>query len=103
MQVSNKQKRVKEAEEMIEQLSADIASAESDASQLTDDIQDIDNRVDGFNKDIQAAQEIRASEKKDYEKAHADYSESIDAVGRAVDVVKKQASASASVAMSTPH
>merc|ERR1719484_189326 len=74
----------------MEQLEADIASAESDVSTLTDEIAAIDAQIDEHKKDMKAATEIRESEKADYLKTHTDYSESIDAVTRAEAVLSKQ-------------
>merc|ERR1712138_183194 len=44
-----------------------------------------------FTGDIKAASKVRASEKADYDKMHKDYSESVDALERAIAVMKKQA------------
>jgi chromosome segregation ATPase len=84
---SNKQKAIKEAEELMEQLEADIAAAESDVSTLTDEIAAINAEMDSKEKDMQAATEIRDSEKEDYKKTHTDYSESIEAVTKAEAVI----------------
>merc|ERR1719443_1508656 len=43
-----------------------------------------------LNGDIKAATAVRAKDRADYEAMHQDYSESIDAIERAIDVLKKQ-------------
>jgi len=94
----SRQESIKEGEARMEQLEADIASAESDVSTLTDEIAAIDAQIDEHKKDMKAATEIRESEKADYLKTHTDYSETIDAVTRAEAVLSKQ-SADVSQAM----
>jgi chromosome segregation ATPase len=84
---SNKQKAIKEAEELMEQLEADIAAAESDVVTLTDEIAGLNAEMDSKRKDMQAATEIRDKEKEDYKKTHTDYSESIEAVTKAEAVI----------------
>merc|ERR550514_2722606 len=74
----------------MEQLEADIAAAESDVATLTDEIAALNAQIDEHKKEMQAASEIRESEKADYHKTHTDYSESIDAVARAESVLSKQ-------------
>jgi hypothetical protein len=85
-----RQQSIKEAEELMEHLSAEIAKADADVAQLTDEIAAIDESIAGFKKEMKAATEIRESEKADYQATHTDYSESVDAVTRAVNVLKKQ-------------
>jgi chromosome segregation ATPase len=87
---TSRQKSIKEANELIEQLQADIAAAESDVATLTDEIAALDAQIGEHKKEMQAATEIRESEKADYHKTHTDYSESIDAVSRAEAVLSKQ-------------
>merc|ERR1712233_103360 len=45
----------------------------------------------GWTGDKKAATKVRAMEKADYDATHKDYSESIDALERAIAVLKKQA------------
>jgi len=86
-----KQNSIAEAKELMEQLSAAIQKAESDISTLTDEIAALDNQIGLWNQDMKAATEVRTKEKGDYQTTHTDYSESIDAVGRALNVLKQQA------------
>jgi chromosome segregation ATPase len=87
---TNKQKAIKEAEELMEQLEADIAAAESDVVTLTDEIAALNADMDSKKKDMQAATEIRDKEKADYKKTHTDYSESIEAVTKAEAVISSK-------------
>merc|ERR1719407_280141 len=59
----------------------------------------LDSDISGFQSEMQAATEIRGKEKADYKVEHTDLSESVDAVGRAVNVVKKQAGSKAQAMM----
>merc|ERR1719253_1753433 len=86
-----RQESITEAEEKMEQLTADIQKATSDIATLADEIQALDNQIASWNQDKKAATEVRQKEKADYQTTHTDYSESIDAVGRALSVLKQQA------------
>jgi hypothetical protein len=87
---TEKQKRVKEAEELMSQLEADIMSAESDVAELTQAMADLDAEMDQYRADMKAATEVREKEHADYEATHKDYTESVDAVSRAVSVLGQQ-------------
>merc|ERR1719199_2318656 len=85
-----KRESVEEAEALMEQFSADVAKAKSDADELNEGIMELDNAIEGFKKDMQSATEVRTKEKSEYDETHADYSASIDAVERAISVLSKQ-------------
>ena len=53
-----KQKRVKEAEELMSSLEADIMSAESDVAELTQAMADLDAEMDQYRADMKAATEV---------------------------------------------
>merc|ERR1719498_1611155 len=86
-----RQESIAEAEEKMEQLTAEIQKATSDIATLTDEIQGLDNQIASWNQDKKAATEVRNKEKADYQTTHTDYTESIDAIGRALNVLKQQA------------
>jgi len=86
----SKQRSIKEAEELMEHLSAEISKAEADVAQLSDEIAVLDNDMAGFKEEQKSATEIREKEKTDYQAEHTDFSESVDAVTRAINVLKKQ-------------
>merc|ERR1719506_698462 len=58
---------------------------------LTKKIAGLDEDISVWNGDIKAATSVRELEKADYDAMHKDYSESIDALERAIAVLKKQA------------
>eukprot|EP00429_Kryptoperidinium_foliaceum_P020321 CAMPEP_0176036340 /NCGR_PEP_ID=MMETSP0120_2-20121206/17997_1 /TAXON_ID=160619 /ORGANISM="Kryptoperidinium foliaceum, Strain CCMP 1326" /LENGTH=420 /DNA_ID=CAMNT_0017369727 /DNA_START=76 /DNA_END=1334 /DNA_ORIENTATION=+ len=87
----DKKRAIKEAEETIEVLKADIQKYTSDAQELTKEIAEHDADIATWTGDKKAATNVRAIEKADYETLHKDYSESVDALLRAVAVLKKQA------------
>jgi len=86
-----KKRAIAEAEEMIEVLKADIEKYIADAAQLTKEIAGHDADVAAWTGDQKAATGVRGMEKADYDALHQDYSESIDALQRAIAVLKKQA------------
>merc|ERR1719223_2697367 len=76
---------------MIEVLKADIEKYTADASQLGKEISGLDEDVSIWQGDMKAATKVRQIEKTDYDATHKDYSESVDALQRAIAVLKKQA------------
>merc|ERR1719181_1044415 len=85
-----KTRAIKEANEMIEVLKADIQKYTADVALLTKEIAELDEDVAIWTGDIKAATNVREIEKADYDATHKDYSESVDALERAIDVLKKQ-------------
>merc|ERR1719316_247387 len=86
-----KKRAISEANEHIEVLTADIAKYTADAAQLTKEIAGHDEDISVWGGDKKAATKVRAIEKADYDALHKDYSESVDALERAIAVLKKQA------------
>merc|ERR1719400_1039960 len=85
-----KQRAIKEAAETIEVLKADIAKCTADAAKLTKEIAAHDADIAAWTGDKNAATKVRQIERADYEALHQDYSESVDALQRAIAVMKKQ-------------
>merc|ERR1719263_2301115 len=86
-----KKRAIEEANEMIEILKADIQKYAADAEQLAKEIAEHEEDIAVWTGDIKAATKVREIEKADYDATHKDYSESIDALQRAIAVLKKQA------------
>jgi cell division septum initiation protein DivIVA len=86
-----KKRAIEEANEKIDKLKADIEKYTSDAATLTKEIAGHDDDIAAWTGDKKAATKVRAMEKTDYDATHKDYSESIDALERAIAVLKKQA------------
>jgi peptidoglycan hydrolase CwlO-like protein len=84
---SDKGKSIADGNAAVEQLTADIVKAESDAKVLSEEVAGHEADVAGWKKDMEEATAIREKEKADYDAAHADYSESIDAVKQAIQVL----------------
>merc|ERR1719301_52640 len=76
--------QIAEAKAKIEQLTADIAKAESDAEVLAGEIEDLEADVVRIQGEVKNATEVREKENADYATTHQDYSESIDAIQRAI-------------------
>ena len=85
-----KTRLIKEAAEKIEVLTADIEGYTAAAEQLAKEIASHDEDISAWTGDVKAATKVRDMEKATYDKTHTDYSESIDALERAINVLKKQ-------------
>mmetsp|Transcript_32870 Transcript_32870/g.79191 ORF Transcript_32870/g.79191 Transcript_32870/m.79191 type:complete len:681 (+) Transcript_32870:84-2126(+) len=75
----------------IEELVAEIEKLNADVKKLTGEIGELDQSVTTLKTDIKAATSVRGMEKSDYVATHNDYSESLDALDRAIGVLKKNA------------
>merc|ERR1719504_452096 len=85
-----KTRAIAEAEEKIDRLTADIQKYTAKAAKLTKEIAELDEDISIWTGDIKAATKVREIEKADYDALHKDYSESVDALQRAIAVLKKQ-------------
>jgi len=87
---AEKHAAIKEANDQIEILKADIQKLSADAELLGKEIAEHEEEIAGWSGDVKAATKVRDTERADYEETHKDYSESVDALERAIDVLKKQ-------------
>merc|ERR1719313_177518 len=87
---AEKKSNIEDAEGQIETLQADIQKAESDAAMLAKEIAELDDEISKASADKAEAIRIREEEKGDFGKKHKDLSETIDALDRALVVLKKQ-------------
>jgi len=85
-----KTKAIADADDQIDVLKADIEKFTADAARLTEEIAVHEEDISTWSGDIKAATKVRETEKADYDATHKDYSESIDALERAIAVIKKQ-------------
>jgi len=88
--MDEKQAAIKKAKASIEQLSADIMKAQADQTQLADEIAALGTEMDAWEKDQANLTAEREAEKADFDALQADYDESIDALKRAIAVLKKE-------------
>merc|ERR1719197_1936358 len=88
---SQKQKAIKDANEEMEVLKANIESAESDAADLTEEIAQHDEDIATWNGDLKASTKVREIENEGYLAAHKDYTESIQAIEDGIAELKGQA------------
>jgi hypothetical protein len=86
-----KKRAIEEANEKIDILKADIAKYIADVAQLAKEIAEHEADIATWTGDSKAATKVRDIEKADYDALHKDYSESVDALERAIAVLKKQA------------
>lgn len=90
--IRQKTAAIQEANEMIEVLKADVQKYAADAELLSKQIAKHEEDITVWTGDQKAATKVRDIEKADYDAAHADLSESVDALGRAIAVLKKMMS-----------
>merc|ERR1719197_1794601 len=86
-----KQRAIKEANEAIEMLQADIQKYEADAARLAKEIAQHDEDISTWEGDFKAATKVREIENTDYLATHKDYTESIDALDEGIATLKAQA------------
>lgn len=87
---TDKTRAIEEANNAIEKLSADIQKAQADAAKLGREIAAHEHEIAMFKGDKEAATNVRTTEREDYTVTHQDYSESVDALKRAIAVLKAQ-------------
>jgi len=85
-----KKAAISDADEQIGILEANIEKYTSDAAQLAKEIAGHDEDITVWGGDIKATTKVRGIEKADFDATHKDYSESIDALERAVATLKGQ-------------
>merc|ERR1719310_1227535 len=83
-----KASNIASAKDAIEQLKADAQKAEADAMVLTKEIADLGTDIDGWTGEKEEALAIRAKEHADFVVVHTDYTDAMDAVERALQVLK---------------
>merc|ERR1719408_306000 len=86
----DKTKSIAEATAQIAELAAAIDKAEADAETLTEEIAELEKEVAKLTADADSATALRKKENGDYKAAHQDVSESIDAIARAIQVLKQR-------------
>jgi len=85
---SSKTTAITKAKAALEQLAADIEKSASDAAAAGKAIEGLDKDITMYEADKKEATEVRATAHADFEATHRDYSESIDAIERALAVIK---------------
>lgn len=88
---SEKEQGIKKAGGLIESLTADVQKFKADLARLGGEIMTHGSDIDGWGKDRAAAKEIFETERAEYIKTHADYTESINALTQAMMELKQKA------------
>jgi len=86
---AEKSKDIAKAKEEIDQLEATIAKAQADVTELTSYIAKLDEDVATWTADAAKATAERKKEKAEFDAAHKEYVDSIDAVERAMGMLEK--------------
>merc|ERR1719330_158461 len=85
---SEKQEAIAQAEVTREGLLADIEQYTAEAARLGKEVAAHDEDIAVWNGDMQAVTKVRNMAKATYDATHTDYSESVDALQRAIAVLK---------------
>mmetsp|Transcript_34919 Transcript_34919/g.84341 ORF Transcript_34919/g.84341 Transcript_34919/m.84341 type:complete len:677 (+) Transcript_34919:72-2102(+) len=88
---ASKKKAIAREAEDIENLSAEMEKLEADGEELRREIKGLSTDEDKWSNELTEATAQRKKERKVYQEEHADLSESVDAIERAIMVMKKQA------------
>jgi len=91
MTKESKAAAIETAEQDLESLDADVAKATADIETLAAEIASHQKAIDASAQEQKQLTSVRKAAAADYKASHKDYSESIDAVSRAVATLKKQA------------
>jgi len=98
---------IKDGVNKIEELSTEIDKAVADGNSLTEEIGELETSIAQHKSEADSATALRKKEHADYAATHTDFSESIDAIERAIAVLKardiKIAQASLLQLQSFPH
>jgi len=87
---AEKTKSIKQLSDQIMQTSADIDAGEADAETLGEEVGELNTEIAKLKAELESATAVRKKEAADYKAAHLDVSESIDAVARAIQVLKRK-------------
>mmetsp|Transcript_61203 Transcript_61203/g.113603 ORF Transcript_61203/g.113603 Transcript_61203/m.113603 type:complete len:679 (+) Transcript_61203:73-2109(+) len=85
-----KERAIQQADDAIEMLQADIAKYGADSERLVQEIAGHDADIAAWTGDMKAAAKVRELEVADYSATHQDYSESVEALREAIQVLKAQ-------------
>lgn len=90
MTSADKKKDIEKANQDIEQLTADIDKAEADAAQLGREVKELEASINGWEADEKAQTGVREKERADFKVVQKDYTESLDAIERAIATLKSR-------------
>lgn len=86
-----KKRIIADSKDKVEVLTAEIEKSGSDAEKLATEIAGHLAELESVTAEKEAASKVRGSERKDFQAMLKDYTESVDAIGRALKVLKAQA------------
>jgi len=86
---ASRKKAIEDGAAKIEKLDADISTAISDIQGATKDLHELNEDLARWDTDKKAATDVRKKERADYDATHKDYSDTLDAVERALIAIKK--------------
>jgi hypothetical protein len=81
---------IKTLNSKIEELTAEAEKADADVADLTAKIEELDGEIAAWEADAKEATALRDEEHAEYVKISTDYGESVDALGRAIEVLESK-------------
>jgi predicted nucleic acid-binding Zn-ribbon protein len=87
---AEKERTIKDQSDQIGQLEADITKSEADSDKLGQEISGLGKDVDGWSAEVAKSKSTRKAENAEYQATHLDYSESVDALERAIHTLKQR-------------
>eukprot|EP00434_Breviolum_minutum_P021173 symbB.v1.2.018680.t1/scaffold1410.1/size216244/6 len=100
---SEKSSAIDEASGKVDVLKADISKAQTDAEVLAKEIEEHNAQIEKITAEQTKAKEVREKEAEDYAVELKDYKESVDAIGKALDTMEKQAGSRPQLATGGRH
>merc|ERR1719201_1152988 len=84
---------IKTLKAQIEEQTAAAEKADADVAELSEKIAELDGLIGGWEADQKAATDVRNGEHAEFLKVQQDYSESLDAIDKAIVVLESQSAA----------
>jgi len=91
--IVQKEHAIGEETENIDHFTADIRKERANANVMKMDMAQLDRHISNLNGDMQAATKVRQMENADYDALQEDYSESVDALMKAISTIQKESHA----------
>jgi len=88
--IKGAEKSIKKTKFEIEQLNADIDKADADAMSFADEVAELEVSLKDMDVEVTNATAVRKNENADYTRTHQDFTESIEAIGAALRVLRER-------------
>jgi len=96
-----KNRVIADSKDKIEVVSAELEKSEADAAKLAEEIMGHSTELESVSAEKEAAQKLRATEREEFDAMLKDYTESVEAIGRALKELKAKSKAGSLVQLKT--